>query len=86
MGINEITHNNFFTISPNPFTTSFILQIDGKIKDAEVTIYNVLGEELMRKNVIDNRMEIEKGNLASGIYFVSVTDNERQFVQKIIIQ
>jgi hypothetical protein len=31
-------------------------------------------------------MEIKKGSLKSGIYFVKVSDGEEQFIQKLIVQ
>ena len=45
-----------------------------------------VGEEIMRKELTGNRMEIEKGRLESGVYFVRVKDNERQYIQKIVVE
>jgi N-acetylneuraminic acid mutarotase len=86
-GINEINTSNFlFDIYPNPLTSSSILQLNIQLKNAEVVIYDVLGKEMMRKKMDGNRMEIEKGSLASGVYFVRVRSEEKQCVEKMVVE
>jgi hypothetical protein len=46
----------------------------------------MLGKEKVRKIFSGNRMEIEKGNLESGVYFVRVNAGEKEFVQKLIVE
>ncbi|MBL0340776.1 MAG: T9SS type A sorting domain-containing protein [Bacteroidetes bacterium] len=57
------------SIYPNPFSVSATLAINKKLKNAELIIYNVVGEEVRRvKNIYSNVIPIERGKLCSGIY------------------
>jgi len=85
-GINELTTGNVFSIYPNPLTSSSILQLNAQVKDAEVIIYDMLGKELMRKKLTGSRMEIEKGSLPSGFYFVKLTSEDGQWVAKLMVE
>jgi hypothetical protein len=86
VSVDEISEQTLIAIYPNPTTSSSILQLNAQLKDAEVVIYDMLGKEIVRKKLTGNRMEIEKGSLESGVYFVRVSTEERQYVQKIIIE
>ena len=46
----------------------------------------MVGKELMRKKFTGDRMEIEKGSLESGVYFVRVSTEEKQWVEKLVIE
>jgi len=84
---NVVEENNSIRIFPNPFASSAILQMDAQLKDADVIISNMLGKEMRRNKLTGNGiLLIEKGNLESGIYFVNVTANGKQYVRKVIIE
>jgi len=55
-------------------------------KYEEVVIHDMVGKEALRKKLTGDRMEIEKGSLERGVYFVRIRDEERQWVQKMVIQ
>ena len=86
-GIDQINGNtdNVF-LYPNPLTSSSILQFNTQLKNAEVVIYNMLGKEMMRKKMDGDRMEIERGSLESGVYFVRVSSEDRQWVEKMVVE
>jgi hypothetical protein len=84
--IAEMDFENSFTVFPNPASSTFILQLTAPLKNAELIIYDTFGKEMMRKKITDNRTVIVKGNLESGVYFASVRNYERQYVQKIVIE
>ena len=95
-GIEEMIPDNSFIVSPNPVTSSSILQLNTQVKDAEVIIYDMVGKEMMRKKfapsnpsfggLTGDRMEIEKGRLERGVYFVRVRSEERQWVEKMVVE
>jgi len=83
----EFLHeNDFLKIYPNPLTSSSTLQFNTQLKNAAVVIYDMVGKEMMRKKFTGDRIEIEKGSLASGVYFVKVASEEKQYVQKIVVE
>ena len=86
-GIDEVNLNTpQCRIYPNPANYSFTLEFSKPVKDAELIVYDLLGKEMMRKIYSGNKIEMERGNLESGIYFVSVSDHERRYMQKIIVE
>jgi hypothetical protein len=84
--VEELSATNNIKLSPNPLTSSSILQFNTLLNNAEVIIYDVLGKEMMRKKLTGDRMEIERGGLESGVYFVRVRDGERQWVEKMAVE
>jgi hypothetical protein len=82
----EIENWNSLTMYPNPTTGHINISLTKNIKDAEVVIYDMLGKEMVRKKMNGDRMEIERGSLESGVYFVRVSGEERQWVQKIVVE
>jgi len=88
--ISEAQSDNSISVYPNPLTSSSILQLNTQLipneSGAEVIIYDIVGKEMMRKKLAGDRMEIEKGNLASGVYFVKVRSEEGQWVEKMVVE
>ncbi len=85
--IYELSSNlNSIKIYPNPATTSFTLQLKKDFQNIEVSICDLLGKEQMRKIFSGTEIELQRGSLKSGIYFVKVLDPEGLFIQKLIIQ
>jgi hypothetical protein len=86
-GINEVNdEENVLHIYPNPLTSSSTLQLNTQLKDAEVVIYDMVGKELMRKKLIRDRMEIAKGCLERGVYFVRVVGCKMVYTQKLVVE
>ena len=86
-GINKETiHPNSININPNPFNSSTTIQIQTEIKNSSLTICNVFGQTVQRINVNSDKIILDRDNLPSGIYFVSLTqDNKRIATDKLII-
>ena len=76
-------------IYPNPFSNSAIVKIitQEKIENAELKIYDILGNEVMSvSNINSSEIKIERTNLNSGIYFCKITlANNFSVTKKIII-
>ena len=80
-GINELHNNVSISIYPNPMTSSSIIEINGE-QNAEVEIYDMVGKLLLRKKLVANKTEIQKGDLAQGIYLVKVN----QYIKKLVVE
>ena len=66
LGVNESVKNNF-VLYPNPATN--VLNIKGDFDtDETVVIFNMLGQEVLRKAVTTTEQSINISNLASGTY------------------
>jgi hypothetical protein len=68
LGVNESVKNNFI-LYPNPATN--VLNLKGDFDAAEnITIYNMLGQVVMRKALTNNEEAIDITTLAAGVYNV----------------
>lgn len=85
IGIDENTNPHSFSISPNPTTSTFTIRTATQLKNAQVEIYNLLGEK-MYTAAYREQLTVNCELFQKGIYFVKVADREKQYVQKLIIQ
>ncbi|MEP7170786.1 MAG: T9SS type A sorting domain-containing protein, partial [Bacteroidota bacterium] len=86
VGINKMTTNNLFLISPNPSSGNFSISFKEIIK-GNIEIVNPLGENVFTENISnESKKEINLKNIPGGIYFVKVFDGEKYYCRKIIIE
>jgi len=65
------------TIYPNPFGTSFHIQLidTWKINNTQLIVYNVLGEVMLFTTITKQLTIIETENLQTGVYFYQLVEN-----------
>jgi hypothetical protein len=69
IGINELSNQNSqFSIYPNP--TNCLITINGV--EGNVSIYNVLGEQILTAELRTSNSELNLSNLPNGIYFIRI--------------
>lgn len=68
-------------IYPNPAKTELRFDLDF-INSAQALIYNLDGKLLLRKDTENNTINVSE--LASGIYFLSISVNEKRYTAKFI--
>ena len=74
-------------IYPNPFTAQTLLSFNNEVDHATVNIVDVFGKKVRTIQFSGTQLTIEKGELAAGIYFISVKNSDDLIaVKKIIIQ
>ncbi|MES2131872.1 MAG: ice-binding family protein [Bacteroidota bacterium] len=68
-----------FKIYPNPFTTSINIEISdpAQINNAELRLYNVLGEQVMNSKIIKHFSTFETNDISAGVYFYRVMDHTK---------
>ena len=74
--------DNKFNIYPNPVNN--ILNITNA-QNADVKIYNILGDLVISKNNIGKTQNINTSNLPEGTYFVKISKNNTVETKKVII-
>ncbi len=77
-------NNNGFTYFPNPVKNT--LQLNAQSNIQNVSVFNILGQEVLRTapNRIDS--ELDMSSLQTGAYFVKVTINDRTETVRVIKQ
>jgi hypothetical protein len=75
------------TIAPNPFstTTKIILNDASLINNCELKIYSVVGIEVMHIAITQLLTTLYTGNLPSGLYFYTVTSQNRTIQSRKLI-
>ena len=74
----EQEKNPSLTIFPNPFSTQTVLQTDIPLHNATLTVYNCCGQQVKQiKNISGQTVTFSRGNLASGLYFVRLTEENK---------
>lgn len=86
VSVKEATPGTAIKLYPNPFHSSATLEFAEDLKNAELTIYNMMGTVMLKKTCSGKLLELERGNLNSGIYILSVRDKQMQYIQKIIVE
>jgi len=87
LGINENSNKDIFSVFPNPFISSTTIQTIGTLQNATLTIYNSFGQAIKQvKNISGQTVSISRDNLASGLYFIRLTEENKIIaVEKLII-
>ena len=79
--------NNLVKIYPNPFNDKTIIEFPNPQKEKyTLRVVDLSGKTVrLVQNITDSRIELEKGDLSSGIYFIELrgTDN---FSRKVMIE
>ncbi len=87
VGINELTSENLFFISPNPSSGNFVVFLGEIIAKVNIEIINIIGENVLNENILnESKKEINLKNISAGIYFVKVFDGEKSYCKKLIVE
>lgn len=84
----ELSENvKHLSIYPNPFSSTTTLKTDLLLKNATLTVYSLLGEQIAQiENLSGLTITLNRHNLPSGIYFIRLTqDNKILSRNKLVI-
>jgi len=82
----SLNHNNLelLLIYPNPAKDIITIEIQQNSKENTLTIFNINGQRLIEKTIIDNKTLVDISNLSRGVYFVKLVTGKTVEVRKII--
>lgn len=87
VGINEKENLKFLSVAPNPTLGNFHLSFDSIIKNAEIIIYNSIGQVVYYETTTNvTSKDIDLINTSPGIYFIKVFNEQESFIEKLIIE
>ncbi|MFN3446613.1 MAG: T9SS type A sorting domain-containing protein, partial [Bacteroidia bacterium] len=89
--LDEVTNETSLSIYPNPSTGKFNISTkESMTGKTEVTLYNVLGAKVYSESITMNgstTAEINaEGLLPSGIYLLQLTNNGKQYTQRVTVK
>ena len=74
-GVNDYeARQNQLTVYPNPATDHITVSFPG-LQNGNLFIYNIVGEQIMSRELATESSRISVANLSKGIYMVRVTDD-----------
>ena len=80
-GINENTLSNELAVYPNPSADLFYIDLKSVSK---ITVTNSLGQIVLNQTVNPGKQTIDLQNQAKGLYFVTVLQNGKQEIIKLV--
>ena len=88
LSVDDTEEINLSTIYPNPSTGNITVEISNSISKADlnVKIYSINGKLIHTSNINQSSNEIDLTNLESGVYIVSINNQQRNEQHKLIIQ
>ncbi|GAB1415929.1 hypothetical protein MASR2M117_13350 [Paludibacter sp.] len=78
----NVTTNNMFTISPNPVVDMLTVNVNKTL--STVSLFNLQGQKIFEEICNGNKIIIPMTNFSSGVYFISISDNEKINTTKLI--
>lgn len=79
--------NNLLKIYPNPASLQISMEINSDLKNAELTVVNILGESVLTQHLgMSKNYTFDISGLNNGLYFIHIRDNNVVYSQKFIKQ
>ena len=75
-----------FSLYPNPVVGSHFVITSKNIGDKELFIYNVLGEQVLRKTFKASKLEVNTSSFDKGIYLVRLVEGTKVSVNKLVLK
>jgi N-acetylneuraminic acid mutarotase len=86
-GVNELQDEVHVNTFPNPVSTSVTFEMEKEMKNAELKLFDVSGNEVVNKTFSGNKVQLERNDLPAGIYFYGVNENGLKIASgKIVVE
>lgn len=87
-GVNHLYMDNAFRVYPNPSKGKFMIEFTNKQSATNVEVYNLVGEKIQTGIGMQQQTakEIDLSNAPKGIYFVKMSDGEKMYTNKIVVE
>lgn len=82
LAVKNIQKENL-NIFPNPATDKFYINVNNK---TQVEVFSIIGEQVIRTQITDNKTPISLLNLKPGVYMVQIRQNGNSITKKLIIK
>ncbi|MBT0608302.1 S8 family peptidase [Aequorivita echinoideorum] len=84
LGYEDHLKDSQFALFPNPVSNELNISFPKSSENAQLSLYNVLGERILQTEISLNKNRIDVSYLKSGMYIASITSNNKTTSYKII--
>lgn len=85
-GVNDINSSLRFSLFPNPASDHISIKGENvSIRNADISLHNIIGEEVMHIKSESNQLKIDLSPYKNGIYFIRIRTSEGIATKKIIV-
>lgn len=82
---NKLGNQTNFNIYPNPVKDIFAIVMTTNYDNAEFTLFNIIGEQVLSDKITSSSTKISTANLPSGLYILKVRSGTELFEKKIVV-
>ena len=73
------------TIFPNPTSDVFYVDVTELVGASTVTIFNILGQVMIKKELINTAQSVDVSNLKKGNYLVRILNNGQETTTRLVV-
>jgi hypothetical protein len=84
VGIVSLDNSAAFSLFPNPFQDVLNIELGPLWKEADLGVYNVLGELILKQKIYAGKTTLPTESLRKGIYFISITSPQGNAIRKMM--
>jgi hypothetical protein len=87
VGINDVNNSVNISVCPNPASTTIAISTPAKPnKNTFLIIYNINGQQLIKRQITEQQTVVNVSGLPQGVYFVRVSNDSAVKVGKFVVQ
>jgi hypothetical protein len=84
VGISQIHQSNYFKVYPNPNNGMFTIEIENPAKDAEIEVFNSLGQIVKKVDRVE-KVNLFDLDVSSGIYLLKMKNGGVVWNQRVLV-
>ncbi len=84
LGVEEQMQETLFALYPNPVSTELNISFPKNADRAQISLYNVLGNRILQREITALNNSLDVSGLPSGMYIASISSNNKTTSFKII--
>jgi len=85
-GIAGVLNPEYLSIFPNPNNGKCSIVLGKKFEHKQLRIYDIMGQVVYQREEMDQKTEIDLGDVAPGSYLIKLITNEGVLLRKLVIQ